>query len=74
MSASSTLSPEQKICLESVYTFLQGSTVCLRAVEHVVLPEDEAQLKALLDLGSLCLSRLPEYFPEVRPLVRGGVR
>ena len=71
--APGSLSQEQKLCLESVYTFLQGSTVYLRAVEHVVCPEDEPQLKALLDLGSLCMSRLPEYFPEVRPLVDGGV-
>ena len=35
------LSQEQKTCLESVYTFLQGSTVYLRAVAHVVYPEDE---------------------------------
>ena len=67
------VSQEQKLCLESVYTFLQGSTVYLRAVAQVVCPEDEAQLKALIELGSLCLSRLPEYFPEVRSLVRGGV-
>ena len=72
--ATDTLSQEQKRCLESVYAFLQGSTVYLRAVEHVVCPEDEPQLKALVELGSLCLSRLPEYFPEVRPLVRGGVQ
>jgi hypothetical protein len=69
-----TLSQEQKICLESVYTFLQGATVYLRAVEHVVFPEDVAQLKGLVELGWLCLSRLPEYFPEVREFQRGGVR
>ncbi len=69
-----TLSQEQKICLESVCAFLQGATVYLEAVEHVVYPEDVAQLKGLLELGALCMSRLPEYFPEVREFQRGGVQ
>lgn len=74
MEAPSTLSQEQKLCLESVYTFTQSATVYLQAVAGVVRPEDEAQLKGLLDLGSMCLSRLPEYFPEVRPLAHGAAR
>ncbi len=73
MEAPATLSQEQKLCVESVYTFTQSATVYLQAVAHVVCPEDEAQLKALVELGSLCLSRLPEFFPEVRPLVQRGV-
>jgi len=72
--AHSTLSQEQKICLESAYAFLHGATVYLRAVEHVVYPEDAAQLKGLVDLGSLCMNRMLEYFPEVREFQRGGVR
>ncbi len=70
MEAPSTLSQEQKTCLESVYTFLQGATVYLQAVERVVYPEDVAHLKNLLELGSLCIGRLPEYFPEVAEFQR----
>jgi len=67
------LSQEQKICLESVFAFLKCATVYLRAVEHVACAEDVPQLKGLLELGSLCMSRLPEYTPEVREFQRGGV-
>lgn len=74
MKAPGSLSQEQKTCLESVYTFLQGATVYLQAVEHVACPEDGPHVKGLLDLGSLCMSRMLEYFPEVVEFRRGGVR
>lgn len=71
MEAPHTLSQEQKTCLEGVFTFLQGATVYLQAVEHVAYPEDAGHLKGLLDLGALCLSRLSDYFPDVAEFKRG---
>lgn len=74
MEARSTLSQEQKLCIESVYTFLQGATVYLQAVEHVAYPEDVVHVKGLADLGSLCMSRMLEYFPEVVEFRARGAR
>ena len=78
MQAPGSLSPEQKSVLGTVFHFLESTTVYLRAVLPVVREEDELVLKGLLELGEICMKRLPQYFPELQPLAeewkkRGGV-
>ena len=64
----SLLSPEQKSTLGTVFHFLESATVYLRAVLPVVHEVDARMLEGLLELGEVCLERLPEYFPELTPL------
>lgn len=63
-----TLSPEQKTCLESVYTFLHSATVYLASVAPIADEVDKRMLEGLLELGAICMKRLPQYFPELEPL------
>lgn len=67
----SLLSPEQESMLGTVFHFLESSMIYFRAVLPVVREADEHLLKGLLELGEICLRRLPEYFPELQPLAEG---
>ena len=78
MQAAGSLSSEQKSVLGTVFHFLESATVYFRAVVPVVREADEHLLKGLLELGEICMKRLPQYFPELEPLAeewrkRGGL-
>ena len=74
MEAQRSLSPGQRLALESTHSFTRAAVVYLRACLPIVREEDGQLLKSLIELGELSLTRLSEYFPEVRPLVRGGAQ
>ena len=66
--ATGSLSPEQKSVLGTVFHFLESATVYLQSVLPVVHEVDARMLEGLLELGEICLKRLPQYFPELEPL------
>lgn len=79
MPATSTLSQEQKSVLATTFHFLESSTVYLGSVAPIADEVDKRMLEGLLELGEMCLKRLPLYFPELQPLAderekRGGAR
>ena len=73
-----TLSQEQKSVLATTFHFIESATVYLRSVLPVVHEVDARMLEALIELGEMCLRRLPQNFPELQPLAaewrkRGGL-
>lgn len=68
MKASESLSPGQTLAVESSYAFVRIAVVYLRATLPMVREADAVQLQSLIDLGELCVKRLIEGFPEVRPI------
>ena len=72
MQAARILSQEQRHTLESVYTFIRGTTTYLEAIVPVVRAEDEPQISNLLNFGVLCQSRLVEQFPEIAEWEKRG--
>ena len=68
MSATSSLSPEQKPVLGTVFNYLEGSSIYLQCALPIVSGADEQLLKELVELGLICMKRLPQSFPELQPL------
>ena len=68
MEASHTLSQEQKSVLATTFHFLESATIYLQSVLPVVHEVDARMLEGLLELGEICMKRLPQYFPELEPL------
>ena len=61
-----------------MFHFLESATTYLKSVLPVVHEVDARMLEALLELGAICMKRLPQYFPELEPLAeewrkRGGL-
>lgn len=71
------LTAEQKAVLSTAFHYIQSITIYLKlkAVIPVVRETDAMLLElwaangsSLLELGDVCLRRLPLFFPELRPL------
>jgi hypothetical protein len=85
MEAGRTLSPEQKACLESVYTFIWGAVVFFDELSgpnatwrfDLWPPEQKMHIANLHDLGEACKHKLVDSFPELHEWLaewsRGGV-
>ena len=79
MQAPGSLSPEQTSVLGTVFHFLESATVYLGSVAPIADEVDKRMLEGLLELGEICMKRLPQYFPELEPLAeewkkRGGAQ
>lgn len=78
MSATCSLSQEQKTVLGSAYSTLWSVTIYLRVLLPVIRETDEQILAGLVEMAEMHLKRLPQCFPELQPLAderekRGGL-
>lgn len=68
--APGSLSPEQKSVLGTTFHFLESATIYLGSVAPIADEVDKRMLEGLLELGEMCMKRLPQYFPELQPLAK----
>ena len=61
-------SPEQRLVLEMAINFIHSATIYLVSVAPIADEVDKRMLEALIELGEMCLRRLPQNFPELQPL------
>lgn len=69
------LTAEQKAVLSTAFHYIRSMPIYLKAVIPVVRETDAMLLElwaangsSLLELGDVCLRRLPLFLPELRPL------
>ena len=77
MSATQTLSPQERSALESTYIFLSGAIPFLAGIDSRVEADEKLIAANLRELGYVCQQKLLEAFPELLTWVvmewqRGG--
>jgi hypothetical protein len=65
MQAPSTLSPEQRHALESVYTLFSAVVPFLQSIEGKLPPDEKLQAANLRDLAGVSGRKLLLAFPEI---------
>jgi hypothetical protein len=66
------LTQDQSFTLKSTYMFLCHVTLHLEEHAATAIGEDQLHLENLCELGTLCIARLRENFPECRDWEQGG--
>ena len=65
MSATQTLSPQERSALESTYIFLSGAIPFLAGIDSRVEADEKLIAANLRELGYVCQQKLLEAFPEL---------
>ncbi len=65
MSATQTLSPQQRSALESSYVFLSSVIPFLAGIDSRVEADEKLVARSLRELGYVCQQKLLEAFPQL---------